>query len=383
MPIEGELIVTIGWDGRRVRKVDIASTRPWSAARALVGKTPAEAAQAVRLLFNVCGKAQGVAADCALAAAGAPGFVQADAGREATLVVAGVQEGFWHLLIDWPNAMGGTPEAASVATARRLIAAYECASADADPATNAAARSALRAGLCELAEQALFAMPPQRWLDLPDLRALDAWAKAGATLPARLLVAVLPQADAGRSDIAAMPGITDAALREVIAPALESDAHFARAPTWAGLPVETGAFARMRDQPLVRAVIAKHGNGAGARIVARMVEVAELLGELADEVRPPQRITRAQGLPLAAHTGLSAVETARGLLLHRTRVANGRVADYRIVAPTEWNFHPDGALGRGLAGLAARDSDALARAARLCIHALDPCVGARLEIGHA
>ncbi len=383
MPIEGELVVAIDWDGRRARRVDIVSTRPVSPARALIGKTPAEAVRSVGLLFSVCGEAQSVAARCALAAAGVPEFSAPAAEREAVLAVSGVQDGFWHLLIDWPSAMDSAPYAAPVAEARRLIGQAQRSSAATGPDTMTANRTALGAELCELAEQTLFGMPPGRWLELPDLLALGAWAKAGATLPARLLRAVLRQPDVGRSDIAAMPAITEAALGEVIAPALEKDAHFARAPSWAGLPVETGAFPRMRHRPLVRAVVDAHGNGAGARIVARMVEVAELLGELAVDVHPPRAVARAQALQLDGHAGIGAVETARGLLLHRARVVDGRVAEYQIVAPTEWNFHPGGALVRGLAGFATRDRDALARAARLCIHALDPCVAARLEIGHA
>jgi Ni,Fe-hydrogenase I large subunit len=77
------------------------------------------------------------------------------------------------------------------------------------------------------------------------------------------------------------------------------------------------------------------------------------------------------------------VETARGLLLHRARLRGGRVADYQIVAPTEWNFHPEGALTRGLEGLTANDTPTLVKRARLAVHALDPCVACEVEVGHA
>jgi Ni,Fe-hydrogenase I large subunit len=77
------------------------------------------------------------------------------------------------------------------------------------------------------------------------------------------------------------------------------------------------------------------------------------------------------------------VETARGLLVHRVRIAEGRVADYRIVAPTEWNFHPQGALARGLVGMGAGNAIALKRQALLAVQALDPCVACSVEIAHA
>jgi coenzyme F420-reducing hydrogenase alpha subunit len=81
--------------------------------------------------------------------------------------------------------------------------------------------------------------------------------------------------------------------------------------------------------------------------------------------------------------GVAVVETARGLLLHRAVLSGGRVADYRIVAPTEWNFHPAGPLVQGLEGEEAIDAALLERNARLAVEALDPCVACNVEIVHA
>ncbi len=81
--------------------------------------------------------------------------------------------------------------------------------------------------------------------------------------------------------------------------------------------------------------------------------------------------------------GVAAVQTARGLLLHRARVEDGRVTGYQIVAPTEWNFHPAGALTRGLEGMRADDEATLRSDARLVVQGLDPCVACRIEVGHA
>ncbi len=73
--------------------------------------------------------------------------------------------------------------------------------------------------------------------------------------------------------------------------------------------------------------------------------------------------------------GLSQIPAARGLLVHRVRLAEGRVKDYRILAPTEWNFHPEGVVAAGLDAMAARsDGPELEPLARLFIAAVDPCV---------
>jgi Ni,Fe-hydrogenase I large subunit len=79
-------------------------------------------------------------------------------------------------------------------------------------------------------------------------------------------------------------------------------------------------------------------------------------------------------------TGVGLAETARGLLLHQAQVAaDGRVERYRVVAPTEWNFHPNGALTRGLVDRPVKDSAAACRDATLLAQALDPCVAFAVE----
>ena len=123
MTIEGELTVRLAWDGRRVRRVAITSSRPFVITRVLAGRTPQEASALVPRLFSVCGAAQGAAAAAAFDAASThcddPGRVTA---RELTAVVEAAQEHFWRLLIDWPKAMDHAPLTAPVAAARRETA---------------------------------------------------------------------------------------------------------------------------------------------------------------------------------------------------------------------------------------------------------------------
>ena len=51
-----------------------------------------------------------------------------------------------------------------------------------------------------------------------------------------------------------------------------------------------------------------------------------------------------------------------------------QVTRYRIVAPTEWNFHPDGALARGLRERPVDGPETARREAHVLVQALDPCV---------
>ena len=100
---------------------------------------------------------------------------------------------------------------------------------------------------------------------------------------------------------------------------------------------------------------------------------------LADKAaRPDLPLQGTSSLP--DEVGLAQVQAARGLLVHRVAIRAGRVADYRILAPTEWNFHPQGAAAQGLATLPDADDETLQRIGGLFVTALDPCVAYDLRI---
>lgn len=379
--IEGELVVHLFWDGRRVRRVGVGSTRPFAAARVLTGKTPPAAVATVPLLFGVCRCAQAAAAAGAIAAAA---NVREDmVGLELPVLLETVQEYLWRLLIDWPQAMGCEAVVAPVAAARRSIAAVACGADGATTRASAPALRELRFTLEDLARQTIYGMPSASWIALTDLNGLQRWTDRRETIPALLLGELLRETPTlGASDIAPMPPAQREALFSIVS-AMKRDPDFARAPSWDGVPVETGALARMQAHPLVVAVTARCGNAAATRAVARLAELATLLARLGDAENANGAPPWVQAFALAPGEGLAAVQNARGLLVHRALVADGRVADYQIVAPTEWNFHPDGALARGLAGLEADDEVALLRQARIAVQALDPCVAFRIEVGHA
>jgi len=147
-------------------------------------------------------------------------------------------------------------------------------------------------------------------------------------------------------------------------------------PLWLGRPAETGALARLWGDPTLSAWLGDLGRVSAARLLARLIELARL----------PDRLL-AGGAPLVRAwsigdgIGVAGVETARGLLLHVARMEAGRVTDYRILAPTEWNFHPAGPLAEALLSMPAH-ADLLGRARRV-VASFDPCVACQIEIRHA
>jgi hypothetical protein len=354
--------------------------------RVLAGRAPAEAAAMVPRLFSVCAHAQGSAAASALASAQGNGAAAEvlDA-RSLAVALEAMPEDLRRLMIDVPTVLAIDPCVAPVAAARKAIAPVlarlrSALALDAvAPLVERAEVDALRARLAAILRDDVLGMPAEAFVGLGDANALLRWARQHATTPARVVnhvLAVSPRL--GASEVPPMPEPTREALTIAVLGALD-EPGFDRAPRWAGSVVETGARARRAQHPALADFVREHGNGVAARLIARLVDVAQTVLGLVP-ARPEARI---DAWSPRAGEGIAAVHTARGLLLHRARVDGGRVAGYAIVAPTEWNFHPEGALVRGLVGREAGDAATLSREANLLVQALDPCVACEVEVGHA
>jgi hypothetical protein len=293
-----------------------------------------------------------------------------------------LQEYLWRLLLDLPPLLDEAPQLDEFVLLRRGFAAVTGTLA-AMPGwwekevDDEAGWNGLAADAEAFLARVVFGMPCADWLGLED-DAFAAWPKDGATPTARLL-ARLSQMELGRSTVTLLPP-ADETLRALV-PLLESAEDFPARPQWQGAPAETGALARQAMHPRLRGL----GSTVGARVLARLVELARLPARLRAGEQSAEPWVRATAL--RPGVGFSAVETARGTLVHGVTLAddkgNAGVARWRIVAPTEWNFHPQGAFAQGLAGAAARSEDEVRRAAALLAHALDPCVAYEIRVQHA
>jgi hypothetical protein len=371
---EGEISVRLSCRDHRVHMVSVASSRTGLPPRLVRGRPPADVQRLIPLLFSICRRAQGAASAAAIAAAQALDAGVRDQQREALEVTLEMlQEGVWRLLIDWPRSMGEPAQVPAVAAVRHASSAV---------LDDGVTLDALLAVADDVLREHVYGVPAETWLASTDLAALDRWVDAGATLPARLLRQMRDESPGlGRSDVALMPDATLEGLRRSVIEDMEADAEYARFPRWGGLPAETGALARQAGAPLIAALLERDGQTASARFVARLVELAVLVRDL--RTRSAGRVAAVRSHALPDGAGLGLAETARGLLLHRVRVERGVVTDYSIVAPTEWNFHPQGPLPQALAGRSAADHGRLERDARVVVQSLDPCVACRLEIADA
>ncbi len=333
-----------GGSGSRAR---LASNRPVHAVRVFERWPSDTALRMLPRLFGVCGQAHRAAAAAALGlhTGGAGAALRAETLREHLLRV--------HL--DGPALLGLRPR---VSLMPRLLRACERVGESADEA-------------CALLERHTLGIAPHEFLRIDDPGALRAWSRRhAASSPAAALlehVAGLPRLlPVDEPDRLAEVDLDQ--LRERI-DGPDGDAFVAR-PELDGACRQTGPYARHADSALLRELRAA-GEPLQARLAARLRELA--LYALS-EPEPPCR-----------GDGIARVETSRGTLVHRVLAdAQGRIARWRVLAPTEWNFHPRGAAACLLDAIPSELADAQREhLARLVVHAVDPCVAFELRLRSA
>ena len=353
---EGQLRVTLRVAAGAVARCEITSTRPDVAGRLLQGRAPADIETLVPRLFTLCATSQAAACTLALgAAAGHRPARQRLAELQQAVAQESLRETALRVLLQWPRAIGDTPSADAMAAARRA-----------------------RDGLADAAlATALFGRPAADWLSLTTPAAWWRWAAEGDGAAARWVAAHRGDLELPTAGVALLPSRPDPAWWSELAQHALGDPGFERQPHWRGAAAETGALARQAQDPLVSALLAGDARPA-ARVAARLRELAATLAG-----SPGEPAALVGALPLGDHFGVGWAETARGRLLHLVQLGAGRAASYRIVAPTEWNFHPQGALAAALMLAPAADRAALRRRAKVLVDGLDPCVACTVEVGDA
>ncbi|MBK5930097.1 nickel-dependent hydrogenase large subunit [Halochromatium salexigens] len=386
--------------------VTIHSSRPVTAARVFAGKSPAEVVRQLPTLFSLCGTAQ--AAACVAAceqALGRQPSAAVLARRQALVHAETIKEHLWRLLLDWPRILAATQARSPAASAmpqvmRAFMALRQAQQAVADPFTVHAQQAEQStaavldpSALLDLVTEQALGTVPDAWLQTLDRpAAVRRWAEQTQTPAAGLVRAVFAQGlfACGANAVARLPEAPWRWLAESLANA-NADAFIA-APHWQQECAETGPLARVAAQPLIAALLAEYGNGLLTRLMALLVDLAQsargLEATLDAGMDNPGSAVQ---LPIKeagvdaevdAGVGIGVAEAARGLLVHRVRIAAGRVEQYQILAPTEWNFHPKGVVAQGLAAIARGGAEGpeLERLARLYITAVDPCVDYRLSV---
>jgi uptake hydrogenase large subunit len=356
----GKLTLVVIRDGYSVSATEIRSTRPM-AAQILKGKAPEQVLQIVPLLFSVCGRAQRAAASAALRAA-QQGDSDISADVQRTIVCEAMQEHLWRVMLDWPKLLGLPQQEQRFAAWYSMLRKIGAGEVD------------MPVFLHEFARDGL-SMPLAEWRALDSYHALQIWLSKAHSPMAQLLFQLdeLKHERQGSTGTRLLPAWTAAEAQKACAG--KWNAAFSARPEWLGDAAETGAWTYFANNHLLLDVRKQGRSNALIRLLARVMDVVEMASGCA--------APRLDAVSPAAGEGIAVVRTARGLLMHHVRLAAENVQEYEIVAPTEWNFHANGAFAQDLRGLVEMDAGRLQQMAHIEALSLDPCVVYEVELKDA
>lgn len=392
MSIEGQIHIQL--DPGSSAAVSISSSRPRQLLQLLQGLEPQALQQKIPLLYALCGKAQWLAATRALQAVSSdtalPDHLTVTPRQQRAVVVEALQEYLWRFLMDLPQRLHKQPFLSVFAPLRKALGqlAIEPEGSDEIPC--------LLAKLDETLRIELLGMTAERWLTL-DIAGWDHWLNQYSVVLPTWLRELRMQLQQSPSILAGdlLPGEPTSEQLQTLGQALGSDIEFAFSPEWNGQHPETGALSYQQQQPWLVALQQRGSSPVLLRMLARLFEVLRLREGLhrsfAGSVTDGELDALATGnsgwmaelsgsVRLQPQIGLGWVRTARGLLLHWVQLDQGKVSDYRILAPTEWNFHRHGALALGLQSWLWLAPEQLHDWVGLQVLSLDPCVQYQFQV---
>ncbi|MDY0233787.1 MAG: nickel-dependent hydrogenase large subunit [Sulfurimonas sp.] len=120
---------------------------------------------------------------------------------------------------------------------------------------------------------------------------------------------------------------------------------FAKNVSYKGRYYEVGPLARamINKKALIVDAHKKYGDSLYSRILARVYEITELLSYSQKlisnlDLAEPSYIEPQLDISKLNSSGYSAVEAARGTLIHKVEIEEGIIKNYEIITPTQWNL---------------------------------------------
>ncbi|GLR46139.1 hydrogenase expression/formation protein HupK [Mesorhizobium amorphae] len=367
LPGAGSIRIDVTVSRALACSVKVKANRPLGLARMFVGRRPEEAPVLAKQVFSLCGVSHSVAARLAvLNAAHLPMRGEERLAATAELLAERIFETLRALILHWPSplpvgivALAGKYLREALGASQAIIAGAKAKIADRAFVTEPAVR------LCAAAAA----------LGIPQAE--------GEPPPDTACAAILGDIEGYRifASRRADP-LTGANDAEVVAH-LRHEADYASLPYLAGRVAETGAYARLSSAGM------PEGPHLAERFLARIHDVRLCLQLLSNVVR--EDADACSSLMGCGQTpgagGYGAVECARGRLYHQAEIGmDGHISAYRILAPTEWNFHPAGPFVETLLSSRIGAGESAARSVSRLAMSFDPCVAFEIgihEVAHA
>ena len=349
----------------------VSSRRDWAA---MLGRDQPADVLGSRLasFYSLCGESHRICAKLAISAA--RGQTPADLTGVATaLRLETLREHVRRIGLDWPaqlyssDAGGAQPRQAMSRQAQALLRACPLLGG-----TSAAASAAAAPDLSGWLQTQVLGLPATTWLahweEAPQAW-LRSWSAATPLHLPRLLHGARAWLDQPRAQAAFLRVHSSEIGLRALADAMQRDPAFTRQPLWRGHCAETGSWTRLRQCEPERI------NTPWLRLGSRLAELVRLSLPPTHTQCGTQWLSYGN-LATARHAGLGWVEMARGLLIHHVQLdpTDARVLSCQVLAPTEWNFHPQGGVAEALEQLPRHANATVCRDIRGLLCAYDPCV---------
>lgn len=359
---EGRLTVGLTATDGVVGEVAVRSTRETDFSQVLTGQTVDAALRLVPAVYSVCSTAHGVAGLTACEAA--LGITVGDRQRALRRVVCALEaldNHAFRFFINWPRVRGEAPKHEAFRDWR-------------------AATMAVRTSLAPQGVVHLGGVVAGRVEGVGVLQTL-----VGRWVPRDALSDVVALEKVGRvvwGEVVcrgSTRGPLVGSLREEWLLERLVSADFSARPTLDGVPGEAGAVAVVRSSA-VDQVTARDGRTTWVRLLAGVAHVAQLMASLEADIREAAGAAPGPTRTQDSGRGVGLTETSRGALAHAVTLDQWRVVSWRTVAPTEWSFHPRGAVREAFLGMHLKEVPAQAP---IVIAGLDPCVGCQVVVDAA
>lgn len=383
---QGQLNIQIDYHEQCIVDVDIVSQRSLSAYCLLLGKKPEQAVQLLPLLYSLCSTGQTVAGLRAIEhAAGYKAEVAVVRAREVLLQAEICREVLLRLGQSWLPKCDANNHLMQhfmiwYEGLRKLFSAALCLKPSASELIAAIRAIPLQVNLLE-----------HLLMDLLGFKPTEITQELGKLQPDSVTTNLVLKSVIGlqqrfghytfADDLPAVPdfsGSNDVVQLERVLAASDSRG-FCIAPSWQQQCCETGSFQRMRHEPMIKSMRQSGWGEVVVRYCCMLLELAQMPERLRIAAKECFVRSGTERLKLN-NTGYGIAETARGTLLHRIRMEQDRVAEYHIIAPTEWNFHRHGLLARKLKGLAVESERQALELTELFALLVDPCVGYQVSL---
>jgi len=384
--IEGTISIDFSTGLFKQKEINISSTRPQSISRIFVGENCSQVLEMVPLIYSVCAAAQSRASLLAIESQQKIAVdPMKEMAREIIVLMETAREHLLRIFLGWSDLFHQDKKDLPLPFVSQLVILTKQAlfkngnafSLNSELSIDKNAMRRLLERLKQYLKEWIYKIPVLNWNKFNQLDQLTKWCEQHDSIATKSITEIIQKQFSQQcaSTCLALPELNHLELTNRLK---SKDVNqFMAQPDWNSQNYDTSPLSRQINHPLIQSLFNHHKNGLLTRWVSRLVELSSIPEKIDDLLNLSDKPSL-----LSAHSamGLGIVEAARGRLIHRAEVVDNIITEYQIIAPTEWNFHPQGLVKQSLNNISLDNLDEIRHLSHLLINAIDPCVDYQLRI---